>query len=64
MVEKMQAWLLDVAIPGDDRRDVKEMKMISKYQDLRVEVERLWEKKAIADHSVGVDPGSNTQEIF
>ena len=39
-------WLIDVAIPGDSRIENKQVEKISKYQDLRIEVERLWEKKA------------------
>ena len=36
-----------MAIPGDSRIDQKEQEKIQKYQDLKVEVERLWERKAI-----------------
>ena len=46
MVDKNQVWLIDMTIPGDSRIDQKEMEKITKYQDLKVEVERLWEKKA------------------
>ena len=46
VVEKKQVWLIDVAIPGDSRIDQKEVVKITTYQDLKVEVERLWEKKA------------------
>ena len=46
VVEKKQVWLIDVAIPGDSRIDQKDVEKITKYQDLKVEVERLWEKKA------------------
>ena len=46
MVEKKQVWLIDVAIPGDSRINQKEVEKITKYQDLKVEVERLWKKKA------------------
>ena len=45
MVEKKQVWLVDVAIPGDSRIQQKEVE-ITKYQDLKIEVERLWERKA------------------
>ena len=60
VVEKKQVWLIDVAIPGDTRINQKEVEKITKYQDLIVEVERLWEKdncSARGDRS----PGSNTQ---
>ena len=46
VVEKKQVWLIDVAIPGDSRINQKEVEKITKYQDLKFEVERLWEKKA------------------
>ena len=45
MVEKKQVWLVDVAIPGDSRIDQKEMEKITKYQNLKIEVERLWERR-------------------
>ena len=35
-----------MAILGDSRINQKEVEKITKYQDLIVEVERLWEKKA------------------
>ena len=47
VVKKKQAWLIDVAIPGDSRINQKEVGKITKYQDLKIEVERLWEKTAI-----------------
>ena len=48
VVEKKQVWLIDVTIPGDSRIDQKEVEKITKYPDLKVEVERFWEKKATA----------------
>ena len=44
MVEKKWVWIIDVAIPGDGRIEEKELE--SKYQDLKIEIERLWEKLA------------------
>ena len=41
VVEKKQVWLIDVAIPGNNRINQKEVEKITKYQDLKVEVERL-----------------------
>ena len=46
MVEKKRVWIIDMAIPGDGRIDEKEMEKINKYQDLKIEIERLWEKQA------------------
>ena len=40
--------MIDTAIPGDSRIDQKEVEKITKYQDLKVEEERLWEKKTTA----------------
>ena len=36
-----------MAIPGDSRIEEKELEKISKYQDLKIEIETLWEKQAI-----------------
>ena len=47
VVEKKQVWLFDVAIPGGNKIQQKEVEKIMKYQDLMIEVERLREKKAI-----------------
>ena len=46
MVEKKRVWIIDVAIPGVGRIEEKELEKISKYQDLKIEIERLWEKQA------------------
>ena len=46
VVEKKWVWINDVAIPGDGRIEEKELEKISKYQDLKIEIERLWEKQA------------------
>ena len=45
VIKKKQVWLIDVAIPGDSRINQKEVEKITKYQDLKVKVERLWEKR-------------------
>ena len=44
VVEKRRVWITDVAIPRDGRLEEKELEKISKYQDLKIEIERLWEK--------------------
>ena len=60
MVEKKRVWIIDVAIPGDGRIKEKELEKISKYQDLKIEIERLWEKQAtvvpIVIESLGAIP--------
>ena len=35
-----------MAIPEDGRIEEKELEKISKYKDLKIEIERLWEKQA------------------
>ena len=61
VVEKKQVWLIDVAISGDNRINQTEVEEITKYQDLKVEVERLWEKKAtvlpVVIGTLGAIPG-------
>ena len=49
MVEKKRVgvWLIDTAVPGDSRIQQEEVEKIIKHQDLKIKVERLWEKKAI-----------------
>ena len=46
VVEKKRVWIIDVAIPGDGRIEKKELEKISKYQELKIEIKRLWEKQA------------------
>ena len=46
VVEKKLVWITDVAIPGDGIIKEKGLENISKYQDLKIEIERLWEKQA------------------
>ena len=46
VIEPKQVWLIDVAIPGGTRIEDKTLEKITKYQDLRIEVQRLMEKKA------------------
>ena len=47
VVEKKQVWIIDVEIPRDSRIEEKKLEKISKYQDLRIETERLWENKPL-----------------
>ena len=43
VVEKKQVWFVDVVILGDGRIEDK----INMYQELKMEVERIWEKNAL-----------------
>jgi hypothetical protein len=42
-----EAFLIDVAVPGDSRVANKEVEKITKYQDLAVELQRLWELRRV-----------------
>ena len=42
-----EAWLVDVAVPGDSRVGSKEVEKQIKYRDLAIEVQRLWELKKV-----------------
>ncbi|XP_023238417.1 uncharacterized protein LOC111637209 [Centruroides sculpturatus] len=44
IVEKKKVWIIDVAIPGDSRIDEKQQEKLSRYQDLKIELQRLWHK--------------------
>ena len=46
VIEKKQVWIIDMAIPRDSRIEEKELEKISIYQDLKIEIERVWEKQA------------------
>ena len=61
---KKQVWLIDMAIPGDCRIDQKEVEKITKYQDLKIEVEKLWEKKAIVVPVVFSDLGAIPRDLI
>ena len=39
--------LIDIAVPADHRVNEKEKEKIDKYQELRIELERLWKKKTM-----------------
>jgi len=42
-----QAQLIDVAVPGDARVASKEVEKMQKYQNLAIEMQRLWELKKV-----------------
>ena len=52
--------MIDVAIPGVSKIDQKEVEKIYKYQDLKVEVEKLWGKEGNSSAGGDRSPGSNT----
>ena len=42
----LYVWCIGMFISRDSRSQQKEIKKFTKYHDLKVKVERLWEKKA------------------
>ena len=40
--DKRESWIIDIAIPGDLQVRHKEIKKREKYQDLAMEIRRLW----------------------
>ena len=43
--EKREGKIIDIAVPGDQNIKVKEIEKITKYQDLRLQVQKLWDVK-------------------
>ena len=44
--EKRECKIIDIAVPGDQNIKVKEVETITKYQNLRLQVQKLWNVKA------------------
>src|SRR5271168_1218221 len=67
VVEQDRVWIIDVAIPGDSRIEMKEQEKITKYQDLRIEIERIWEKRTtvvpIVIGALGVIPNDFKEHL-
>ena len=40
--ENQETWIIDIAVPGDLRVKEKELEKREKYQDLAIEMRRLW----------------------
>ena len=40
--EKKTVCIIDIAVPGDNRVGTKELEKILKYQDLKMEISRIW----------------------
>ena len=45
--EKRECKIIDIAVPGDQNIKVKELEKFTKYQDLRLQVQMLWDVKAL-----------------
>ena len=39
--------MIDISIPADKHLTAKEEEKLTKYQDLRIELERLWQKNMV-----------------
>ena len=44
--KKRKCKIIDIAVPGDQNIKVKELEIITKYQDLRLQLQELWDVKA------------------
>ena len=44
--EKRECKIIDIAVPGDQNIKVKKLENITKYQELRLQVQKLWDVKA------------------
>ena len=44
--EKRECKIINIAVPGDHNIKVKELVKITKYEDLRLKVQKLWDVKA------------------
>ena len=55
--------LIDISFPADKHISAKEEEKLSKYQDLRIELERLWRKKTVMVPVVIGALGSVTKRI-
>ena len=58
--EKKECILIDQAVPGGWNINAKEQEKITKYQDLRIEIEKLWGCQS----SCSTDSGRCTGESF
>ena len=59
--EKRECKIINKAVPGDQNIKVKELEKITKYKDLRLQVQKLWDFKAtitpIAVGALGIASG-------
>ena len=61
--ENKQVTIIDVAIPSDNNIKEKEIEKITKYQDLKLEVQKLWKIKAKVVPVVIGGLGATSKEI-
>ena len=61
--EKRECKIINIAVPGDQNIKVKELEKISKYQGLRLQVQRLWDVKATVIPVVTGDLGTVSEQL-
>ena len=49
--QRRECQIIDFAIPGDQNIAIKEQEKIDKYQDLRIELQKVWNVKAVVTGS-------------
>ena len=54
----------NLAVPGDQNITAKEQEKITKYQDLRIEIEKLWDVKAVVVQIVVGALGTVSKNIY
>ena len=45
--KKKTCLLIDITVPSDRNLSIKEYKKVSKYKDLEIEIQKMWNLKAI-----------------
>ena len=61
--EKRECKIIDIAVPGDQNIKVKELEKITKYQDLRLQVQKFWDVKATVRPIVVGALGTVSEEL-
>ena len=53
LIRRREVVIIDVAIPGDDRVKDKELEKVEKYQLLKDEIEKVWQKVIVVPVVMG-----------
>ena len=61
--EKKGCIIIDLAVPGNQNITAKKQGKITKYQDLRIEVEKQWDVKAVVEPIVVGALGTVSKEL-
>ena len=62
--EKRNCKIIDIVVPGDQNIKVKELEKITKYQDLRLQVRKLWDVKATVILIIVGALGTVTEDVL